>query len=1006
MNTTFKLFLMLMLTSSVAAFSQKDNKATIGGLVTDKYGKQLKTANVKSTFLNKDITTNRFGIFSLDGITNGDTLVVTALGYEAQEYIVKDRNKIQVKLSVVNEWNKNINMMFYSKKKLLMTGSVATIGEEDLLKNPFINLRNTVAGKLSGLFVAQSDAEPGFEDPTLLIRGTSSFSDAGGINTLVDGYERNFAELEPAEIATLNVLKDPISNALYGNRGGRKSIYVTTKRGVANQNNISVLVQNGFQSPIFMPKSLRSYDYAMLHREASANDGVPQLYTQAHLDGYKSGSDPYKYPDVDWYGAVLNKSAMQQRINLTASGGSNTARYFIMLGTTNQEGLFKYGNSNPNYRLGQSYHRYNFRSNIDVDIDKNTLVQLDVNVRLERRVQPHTDFSTTTLWRNISAYPPGLFPINNPDGSYGGTNAFQRNPVGYLKSTGYQHQDHRFAESNARVFKKLDFIAKGLRANAGFAFNTFVRPALTQKADYAVFTYNGPSLPLTKYGADLVLQPAVTFSTLRHSYVFEGGVDYDRTIAKNHVLNIRTKAYMVRQKEPGTDLPFSRRNLSAVVSYNYKEKYILDVATSYSGSDNFAEGKKNGLFPSAGASWILSKEKLLARAKWIDLLKIRGSYGEMGSDYFAGLRFPYENGKVVSGGTPAFGVTPTTVSGLSEGTLGNPDASWMIYKQTNIGLDFSFFKEVLSGSVDVFNEDVTGTPVKRVDISSIIGIAVPFTNAGISNNRGADLVLKLQKPYSKNWSAYIKTMATFTKNKIVYQSEVIRDNPWEVRTGLPIGQPFGLIAAGFFKDAAEIAASAKSSYEANLKPGDVKYVDQNKDGLIDFRDDVAIGKPFNPEVFYSAELGFKYKHFEINALFTGSESRSILLHNYEVFRSFLPASARPTDYILNNRWTPATAATATMPRLTTVANSHNYRNSTLWLTNGNFVRLKSLEIAYNLSNNALKKLGMKTGTIFVNGCNLATWSVVPEVDPEGPSAGIQNDYPMLKVVNVGFKLNL
>ncbi|MEY3577858.1 MAG: hypothetical protein RL394_1443, partial [Bacteroidota bacterium] len=183
-------------------------------------------------------------------------------------------------------------------------------------------------------------------------------------------------------------------------------------------------------------------------------------------------------------------------------------------------------------------------------------------------------------------------------------------------------------------------------------------------------------------------------------------------------------------------------------------------------------------------------------------------------------------------------------------------------------------------------------------------------------------------------------------------------------------------------------------------------VDQNKDGLIDFHDDVAIGKPFNPEVFYSAELGFKYKNFEINALFTGSEGRSIFLHSYEVFRSFLPASARPTDYILNNRWTPATAATATMPRLTTVANSHNYRNSTLWLTNGNFVRLKSLEIAYNLSNNALKKLGMKTGTIFVNGCNLATWSVVPEVDPEGPAAGIQNDYPMLKVVNVGFKLNL
>ena len=1006
MNTRLKFLLLVMLTSSVAAFSQKGKKAVSAeGLVTDQYGKQIKGAFIKSALLKKEMFADKFGVFSLDGIAAGDTLLVSANGFETTRYIVKDRNAVVIALPVASEWNKTVNMMFYSKKKLLTTGSVSTIEEADLLRNPTINLRNSIAGRLSGLFVSQGDAEPGFEDPSLLVRGTPSFNDAGGVNTMVDGYDRNFAELEPAEIATVNVLKDPISNALYGVRAGRKTVYVTTKRGVANQNNISVLMQNGYQSPIFMPESLGAYDYARLHMEASANDGVPQIYSQAYLDGYKSGSDPYMYPNVDWYDAMLNKTAPQQRINLTASGGNNVARYFIMLGHTNQEGLFKYGNSNPNYRLGQSYQRYNFRTNIDVDINPTTLVQLDVNVRLERRVQPHSSFSTTTLWKNIAAYPPGLFPIYNPDGSYGGNNDYQRNPVGYLKSTGYQHQDHRFVESNARVFKKLDFIARGLKANVGFAFNSFVRPALTQLADYAVYKYNGPGVAMTKYGTETPLQAAVTSSTLRHSYVFESGLDYDKTIAKNHQLSLKTKLYMVRQKDPGTDLPYSRRNVSGILSYNFKEKYVLDASVSYSGTENYAPGKKNGTFPAAGAGWILSKENFIAKAKWISFLKVRGTYGEMGSDYFPS-RFPYESGKTTATGNSAFGIVPATAAGLQEGTLGNADATWLTYKQTNIGLDFAFFKDRVSGSVEVFNEDVTNTPVLRTDVSSIIGITIPYTNIGTSNNRGMDITLKLERPYKNNWSGFIKTMATFTKNKIVYQAEALKDNAWEVRTGRAISQPFGLEAIGFFKDAADIASSAKSSYEATLQPGDIKYKDQNNDGIIDFHDEIAIGKPFNPQVYYSSEIGFRYKNFEFNALFTGSEGRSLFLNNYVVFQAFVPGAARPTDYVLQNRWTPATASTATMPRLTTKANAHNYRTSTLWLTNGDFLRLKSIEIAYNLSSALLKRVGLKTGKVFANGSNLATWSAVPVVDPEGPSAGIQNDYPMLKIVNFGVRVEL
>ena len=993
---------------AIQAFAQKDTtKSTIlYGNVSNQEGKLLKGASVRSNFTKAEKSTNRNGAFNMDGIVNGDILYINYAGYVETVYQVSDRNKVTVILQPINPQDQMVNLLWYQKKKSLLTGAVTTITEKDLLKSPVINLRNAVSGRSAGLFSYQPDAEPGFETPTLNIRGVSSFYDnvVGLTSTsMVDGYERDFAELEPAEIDQLNILKDPISNAMYGIRGGRKAVYATTKRGVAYQNKISVLLQNGYQSPTFLPKTLDSYKYALLHNEASDNDGVARLFPNP--DGYINPTDPYLYPNVDWYDEMLNKNAPQQRVNLTASGGTNTARYFLMLGLTNQDGLFKYAKDNPSYRTGQSYQRYNFRSNIDVNIDKNTLVQLDLNVRLEKRIQPNFQTLTTLgLWRNIANYPPGLFPVYNPNGSYGGNQQYQRSPVGYLKSTGYQDQDHRFVEGNAKVTRKLNFIAKGLSANIGFAFNTFTRPALNQRADFAVFRYNGPGVPLTQFGTDEPLQAATTATGFSHSVVVEGGLDYETNIARNHNIAVKAKYYQISQKTGNTDLDLRRQMVSGLFSYNFKEKYILDAIVSYSGSHNFAPGNRFGIFPAFGLGWVASKEKFLKNVKWLNYLKFRGSYGKLGSDYTTPA-YPYESGSAVSGTGAVFGLTASGTSGLAEGALGNSAAQWMVCEQKNIGVDFELFNKVITSSVDLFEENVTGVLVRRSDISTIIGATVPLTNAGISSNRGIDVELKLAKPWKNNWEVYVKVMASYNKNKIEYQAEPVKDNPWEITTGRAIGQLYGLEAIGFFKDQADINSNAKSSYEGVLKPGDVKYKDQNNDRLIDFHDEIPLGKPFTPEIYYGAELGFRYSNFEFNILFTGSENRTLFLNNYPTYRSFVPGSARPTDFI-NDRWTPATASTATLPRLSTKTNNHNYRNSTLWMRNGRFVRLKDIELAYNFSNGLLQKFGLQSGRFFVNGSNLFTWSSIPDLDPESPAAGIDNSYPNLKVLNFGIRIEL
>ncbi len=972
------------------------------GKVVNEEGNTLKGAMIISAMTSKEVTTNKNGLFSLEGLIPGDTLNVYYAGYEQGTVYVREGVPVLVTLKKASPWDKTTPLLWYNKKRLLVTGAVNVLTETDLLKSPAINIKNALDGRVPGYYSIQTDASPGNELPSIYIRGRSGITDAGGYNSLVDGVERDYGELEASEIDQLVVLKDAISNAMYGSRGARKGVYVTTKRGQAYQNRISVMAQTGVQQPTKLPRTLGAYQYALLHNEGSANDGVQADYTQAQLDGYLNKTDPYLYPDVDWYDAAVNNTAMQYRLNLSASGGNKTARYFMMMGYTNQEGLLKYSRDNDNYQTGQSYQRYNFRTNMDVSVDANTLVQLDINVRLERRVLPHSSLSAAALWTNIASYPPGQFPVFNPNGSLGGNSQYAENPVGSLTRTGYQHQDHRFLEGSTRVFRKLDSWLPGLSAFAAFSFNSFARPTMQQSQDFAVYTYNGKDQPYTKFGNDVPLSAPASVPTFSHNYTFEGGLEYAPKLNGGHHLNTKLKYFQVRQKQPDTDLPYSRQLISGIASYDYNEKYIADVVVSYSGSENYAKDMRFQTYPAVGLSWIASKENMLKNATWLSLLKVRGSYGILGNDVYPS-RFPYIEG-ITGGGTGAnFGQTGFTGTGLAETTLGNPRTRAMEYKQANVGIDVELFNRQIALTVDRFSEKVNFIPVTPENISAIIGNTQVPANIGRTSNQGWEGEITLRRNWTRQFATHIRAQGAYYTNKIEYQAEQFRDEAYQQRTGRPLGQVFGLQALGFYKDQAEIDAGPSSSF-ATLRPGDLKYKDQNGDDVIDALDEIPLGNPGLPQVQYTFEIGARFRNFELTVLFTGVTERSLFLNSYASFRGFQPGSARPTAMVLG-RWTPETADRATFPRLNTETNNHNFRNSTFWMRDGGFLRLKNVELAYNIPQSMLRRWGLQSGRIFATGHNLAVWSKFPDTDPESPAAGVTTDYPLLKITNLGVKID-
>jgi len=977
----------------------------IKGVVKDAFGKPVNGARIDAGTSKYPIISNKNGEFTITG-TGADTIYISKAGYlqfKQASATIKDYNfTLQTEQNfdgnIILPWNTTVSKKYYA-------GAISTITGDEMSKYHNLNNSNSLAGSVAGLITVQGSDEPGFDGSALLIRGTNTYN-FGGLNTYVDNVPLTFSQLDPLEIDQLSVLKDASSNASYGINGANKSIIVSTKRGVAYQNKINFYSQFGFVKPNAPQNYLGAKDYMILYNEAATNDGLPTRFTPTQIAAY---DDPNRnmdqYPDVDWYKELTKKQAVQQKYNLTFSGGTNAVRYFVLLGYAKQEGLFKYGDFNEKayqFNSNNSFDRYNFRTNIDFAITPSLTASVDLGGRVENQKSPGAGTSGTNgIWLNLSRYPSGLFPMIYSNGNIGGNSQFTRNPYGIITRTGYNNIASRNLLGTTRLNQNLDKLIDGLSVTAAFSYYNLYYNGEGRTMDFASYELQ-PDGSYQKFGNDVSLAVRARAAAQDRLNIFWGKIDYQRTFGSKHELNANIGFNQSVNTRSGDDYPYATQGFFGRAFYNYDKKYVAELSLGYNGSENLPKGERYGFFPSLALGWILSNEDF-AKSDKIDLLKLRASYGIVGNTDFgiggdARARYLYLS-NYETGSSYTFGNNPAAAAGRREGALGNENITWETNKMANAGIDFELFKHTLGGSIDVFKEKRTNILAFPSSVSSLGGFTTKPFNVGVMENKGLDWDLYYKNKIS-DFSFAIHVLGSFVKNKIINQEEQVQPYDYLYRTGNALGTPFGLTALGYFKDQNDINNSPTQSFSI-VKPGDIKYKDENNDGIIDIYDQVKLGNPHLPQFYYGAGFDFAYKGFDMKVLFQGAGSRSVSILTSAV--SGFSGDNKPTDFVLN-RWTPETAGTATSPRLSLGTNANNYQQSSFWMRNGRYLRLKNIEFGYTLPQSLVSKVKLANARFFVSGFNLYTWSDLPlNLDPEFIGAGLGN-YPRTKSFNFGLNV--
>lgn len=899
-----------------------------------------------------------------------------------------------VKANRTDSTDQLIEIPFATRSRAELNYAQSSLRYHQLTQVPISNLSGLLAGRLSGFLFRWTGNQPGGGNVSYQIRGKSSYAQGATPAFLVDGIERDFEDMDISEIESVTVLKDAAALNWYGLNGGNGAILVTTKRGKIGQNLISFDAQGGFQSASNLIKPLNSFDFATLYNQGLTNVGQAPAYNDAALEGYKNQTNPYLYPDNNYLDRFLSKRAATQRYALTFSGGSNRVRYFSSVSYFNQQGLFR-ETETPNYDSNYGYKRYNFRINLDYDVTKTLTLTLLAGVRSE--VRNDVGDGTSTVLSNLYNLPPNAFPILNADGSYGGTSLFQSNPLGQLQSTGFSRTTTNILLASIMADQKMDFITKGLSANLFFSYDGYGNYGDGLSQNYAVF--NQTVTPVQTYRTPAVIAyRTAAFQTNTKNNELWFGLDYNRTFATDHQVkaNVRAQQYVSAAVDR---LDYRSRMIVGRADYSFKQRYQLGFTGSYSGSENYAPGRRFGFFPAVSAGWLISKEDFLKDASVISYLKLRGSYGRSGNigpTYDANgnvVRLPYRTLFTRDAG-PFLGSTfSTSTTARLVSPAGNPLTTWEKIDRLNLGTDVDFFKGALSFSVDYFDEKRTDI-LGPANLPGILGIAIAQVNSGKVSSKGFDASGTLHK---KIGEVLISTNANFTyaKNIILERTENVLPNQSTIGRYVNGGNYY--IAEGIFQSQAEINASPKQTLSSLVVPGDLKYRDVNNDNVIDANDAISSDYTDIPKIYYGFGFNIRYKQFDLGAQFQGLAGRTVDVSD------IVYAGPNGLNQLSLDSWTPATAATAKYPRIAISDNGNNTANSTFWLYSGDFLKLRSAEIGYSTPQSLNQRLRFKGARIFVSGNNIFSISKLGElgIDPETPNAGRFSSYPYVKTFAVG-----
>lgn len=907
-------------------------------------------------------------------------------------------------------------------------GASSTVYTNDLIKYQSATILTGLQGRLKGLNVSP------FRGMQLLRTDANTKSDivgavpnvGGGIYgdnseflisargqspvAIVDGVERDLYSIDPEAIESVTIQKDALSNMFLGMRSSRGALIITTKNPDAKGGfHLSLTGKFGISSALKSgPNPLSAYQYAYLLNEALLNDGKSPLYTYDDFEAYRNGTSPYLHPDVNWKDAIMNNSTTSQAYNLNVTGGGRVAQYFVSLGYYSENGLFKTSDANS-YNTNFKYNRYLITSKVNINVTDEFKVSMSLMGRIEEGNQPGGISGTgySDLLSNVWQTPNNAYPVLNPNGTYGGNASYTQNLYAQTTGSGYISSNTRDVVGTINLKYDFDKLVRGLSVGATGNISSQVRNAIVRTKQAQVFQYSitqQGNEAYDKYG-DVSSQTNSYRSVSTYQYMYgKMYVDWERQFGMHGV-----KASLwgdTRTILNNYDLPMIPSNIGQKVEYNYDNKYFAQAAVTESYYNRYDNGRRWGTFWAVGLGWDISKEKFMETSK-IDQLKLRATYGHTGNGidnagYFSYLKrynedggFWYSNGTSMSNGGSVSEISP----------LANTLLTWEKGRKVNVGLDLTLLKNRLTLSADYYNDYYYDILQSRGKSIQLLGIAYPAENIGKTRYYGLETQLSWQDHIGKV-NYYVSANWSMEQNKRLFMDEQYVPYDYLKMTGQPTGAIYGLVATGFLtaKDIAD-GYPVMNGFN-NIQAGDVKYKDMNGDGEINEFDRTVIGGD-KPTCYFGIDLGFEWKGLEVTALIQGAYNRDLYNSDRTLLEGFqvIGQSYGQAYTNLLNRWTPETAETATYPRLTAGGNMYNYGNnwnSSLFVQNGNYIRLKNATVSYKLPENFCRNyLGGLRVKIFVQGQNLLTWSRTRLQDPEVTFTS----YPLQRTITTGINLN-
>ena len=1018
---------MFVLLLSCILGAQAQESIVVTGVVTDKNKEPLVGVNITvGDMVGLGTITDINGKYKIK-MEPYHRLIFSYIGFDKVEVLVKEQRVINVAMqeseaSVIDEV---VITGTGAQKKLTVTGAVTNVNVADLKVNPTGSISNALAGNVAGVLAMQTSGQPGQNSSEFWIRGISTFGASNAAFVLVDGFERNLDEINIEDIETFVVLKDASTTAIYGSRGANGVILITTKHGKAGKINIDAKVETTYNTRTITPDFVNGYNYASMINEARITRAQEPLYQPYELEILRLGLDPDLYPNVNWKDVLMKDGAMTYRGTVNMNGGGATARYFVSASYIEEQGMYKTDeNLRKDYDTNANAKRWNYRLNTDIDITKSTLLKVGVSGSLKKVNEPGLGGD---IWHSIMGQTPISIPLVYSNGyipAYGTGN--QTNPWVLATQTGYNEVWENKIQTNVTLEQKLDFITKGLSFVGRFGYDTNNKNNIKHEK----WPEQWKAQRFRDENGELVFERISTEQKMRISSgasgerleFFEAILQYDRGFKEHHLggtlkYNQDSKIMTVNIGDDiKKSIPRRHQGLAGRVSYNWNYRYFADFNFGYSGSENFATGHQFGFFPAFSVAWNIAEEPIIKKSlKWMNMFKLRYSYGKVGNDNFGdNVRFPYMY-TIGSGGGYQWADYnyDKNFGGKIYTDLASNNVTWEIATKHDIGVDLSLFNDKFTATIDYFHEQRDGIYMTRDHLSSMIGLngKRPKANVGSVLSEGFDGNFAYKQKVG-DVNLTIRGNMTYSKNEILERDEAYNVYEYQMDEGHRVDQAKGLIALGLFKDYDDIRNSPRQDF-GSVQPGDIKYKDVNGDGVINDGDRVAIGATTKPNLIYGMGISAQWKGLDVNLHFQGAGKSTFFIDGPSVYAFSSGTWGNILSDLVENRWidssisnNPATEnPNASYPRLSYGGSGNNFRQSTYWLRNGSYLRLKTLEIGYSLPKSMVNKIHFNSMRLFFIGTNLLTFSSFKLWDPElGSSNG--EKYPLAKMFTLGLSVNL